>query len=209
MGKGYSSIIPPVSLDDDFNIVPLEVNISLVLINILNINEVENIIQVKFRIILQWRDDRITYQNLKLKTYLNALKPKDIETLWIPYVIFRNTDDNEATKLRNGIKNIDTSITVQREGNFTSSDIDILDEIEFFQGRENTLTMNQTYTKDFHCFYKFEFYPFDTQVNIHKIELAYLIHFTRCVVWILLSRNWIKKLCTWFLERFHWKRQRS
>ena len=59
---------------------------------------------------------------------------------------------------------IDTSITVLREGNFTSSENHILDEIDFYQGHENSIMMNQTYTKNFHCFYRFEFFPFDTQV---------------------------------------------
>ena len=31
-------------------------------------------------------------------------------------------------------------------------------------GDENTLTMNQTYSKDFQCLYRLQRYPFDTQV---------------------------------------------
>ena len=33
-----------------------------------------------------------------------------------------------------------------------------------FQGEENTLTMNQTYSKEFQCLYLLHRYPFDTQV---------------------------------------------
>ena len=123
---------------------------------------------MKFIIILKWKDDRITYQNLKSKSYLNALKPNEIESVWIPQVIFRNTDDNDATTLHNGIKKIDTSITVLKEGNFTGSQNYDMDEVEFVKGKENPIMMNQTYTKYFHFSYKFQFFPFDTQVKVKK-----------------------------------------
>ena len=74
------------------------------------------------------------------------------------------------------MKNVDTSITVFREGNCTSSENHILDEIDFFKGEENSILMNQTYTKNFHCFYRFEFYPFDTQV-VQSLLLMILCQF--------------------------------
>ena len=41
-----------------------------------------------------------------------------------------------------------------------------VDEIEIFEGNDNTLAMYQTYTKSFQCLYKLQKYPFDTQVRI-------------------------------------------
>ena len=42
---------------------------------------------------------------------------------------------------------------------------DEIDEVEYFQGDKNRLTMNQTYTWEFQCQYKLQHYPFDTQVD--------------------------------------------
>ena len=42
--------------------------------------------------------------------------------------------------------------------------IEEVDEVEIFEGAENRLTMNQTYTWEFQCKYKLQRYPFDTQV---------------------------------------------
>ena len=46
-----------------------------------------------------------------------------------------------------------------------------------FQGEENTLTMNQTYSKEFQCLYLLQRYPFDTQVifsfDHHYIECSH------------------------------------
>ena len=59
-----------------------------------------------------------------------------------------------------------TSVTITREGNFTRSGRDDLDEIQIFKGEENTLTMRQTYTHKFQCVYILNRYPFDTQVGV-------------------------------------------
>ena len=57
-----------------------------------------------------------------------------------------------------------TGVTVTREGNFTRSGLEEVDEAEIFEGAQNRLTMNQTYTWEFQCKYQLQRYPFDTQV---------------------------------------------
>ena len=52
-----------------------------------------------------------------------------------------------------------------KEGSFTRSGLEEVDEAEIFEGAENTLIMTQTYTHEFQCEYKLQQYPFDTQVN--------------------------------------------
>ena len=48
--------------------------------------------------------------------------------------------------------------------------MDVVDEIEIFKGSDNKLTMNQTYSKEFHCTYLIQWFPFDTQVcSIHMV----------------------------------------
>ena len=59
-----------------------------------------------------------------------------------------------------------TRVSVIREGNFTRSKVDTVDETEIFEGAENTLTMAQTYTWEFQCHYRLQHYPFDTQVQL-------------------------------------------
>ena len=92
---------------------------------------------------------------------------QEITALWLPLVIYDNTDQKETT--RRAAKQADsqwaTTITVSKEGNFTRSGPEQADEVEVFEGKENTLTMNQTYSKKFQCLYKLHRYPFDTQVS--------------------------------------------
>ena len=50
-------------------------------------------------------------------------------------------------------------------------DSETKDEIEIFEGRENPLTMIQSYTKDFKCVFAMLTFPFDTQVINAKMLL--------------------------------------
>ena len=117
-----------------------------------------------FQISLKWKENRVQYQNLKKETYLNALTYEDIKTIWLPLIVYDNTDQMEVTRLGMDWEWV-TSVIVTREGNFTRSSDKEVDEVELFKGAENRLTMHQTYTKEFQCEYVLQRYPFDKQVT--------------------------------------------
>ena len=125
---------------------------------VVSLTEVAHTIEFQFEIMLEWSENRATYLTLKQKSSLNALSDNDIQLLWLPVVIYDNTDQKESTKLGEW----STRVTVAREGDLTRSEEDVMDEIEIFKGDENKLTMNQTYTKKFQCQYQLHRYPFDT-----------------------------------------------
>ena len=64
-------------------------------------------------------------------------------------------------------------MTVTREGNFIRSTDKEVDEAEIFEGAENRLTMNQTYTWEFQCQYELQRYPFDAQVMQEQEKAFY------------------------------------
>ena len=94
IGESYSKQVPPVVIDENGKIISAFVTISASVLDIINIAEEDNKIVIKSRIILQWKDERVSYQNIKKKVYLNALKQYEIEWLWTPYVIYKNTEKN-------------------------------------------------------------------------------------------------------------------
>ena len=55
-------------------------------------------------------------------------------------------------------------MTVTREGDFTESGLDVMEEINIFEGAENRITFQQVYSKTLKCVYQLQLYPFDTQV---------------------------------------------
>ena len=111
--------------------------------------------------------------------------------IWIPYIIFQNTDDDEAVKVDAQTEDgtMRTKVSIKRENNFTRSGPEIADEvvfilfqskfilvladiiieIEIFNGGQNIITMSQTHSKKFHCTYLLHYYPFYTQIC--KVDL--------------------------------------
>ena len=162
----YNKRVPPVGIirREVKTLRPVDVNVSLTLDQVVAIKEEDHSIELQFQISLEWKEDRATYYNLKSKYYLNALSEDEIKTLWLPLVIYTNTDQKETTRL--GVEwEWSTSVNVKKEGSCTRAKYEEIDEAEIFKGRENSLVMTQSYTHEFQCVYKLERYPFDSQVR--------------------------------------------
>ena len=162
---GYNKRVPPISQisrDDDLA-TRVAVHVSMTLIKVVAINEEGNSMELQFQITLEWKENRVTFQNLKKRTFLNALSEEDIKSLWLPLIVYTNTDQQETTRL--GMEwEWTTNVLVKREGAFERSGYGEVEEIEFFKGSENILVLEQTYTHKFQCVFQLKKYPFDTQV---------------------------------------------
>ena len=143
----------------------------------MDIDEVDHTIDLQFEIILEWRDHRLSFNNLKEEEYLNSLTDDDIKTIWLPLVVYDNTNQKASTRLEeygNGERMTRVSVTREQEKPDRSR-VEEVDEAEIFKGSENKLTMNQTYTWEFQCKYLLQRYPFDTQVKYFSSILSLII----------------------------------
>ena len=99
---------------------PVAVRISLALLKVVAVEEEDHSIELQFQITLEWKENRATYHNLKTKSYLNALPLETINRLWLPLVVYTNTDQQETTRL--GVDwEWSTKVVVKREGDFERS----------------------------------------------------------------------------------------
>ena len=162
--NNYNENIPPIGRTAKGVAIPASVSISITLMKVVEIEETDHSIHLQFEINMQWRENRVKYQNLKIKTSLNALTKNDIKMLWLPLIVYANTDQKESTRLGETWEWV-TRVSVVKEGNFLRSGLEEVDEAEIFEGDENTLMMTQTYSHKFQCKYKLIKYPFDTQVR--------------------------------------------
>ena len=138
--EGYNKNIPPIESRPDGSFIPARVNISITLMKVVEIEEVDHSIHLQFQITLMWMENRVRYQNLKKQTSLNALTMDDILRIWFPLIVYENTDQKEVTRI--GMEwEWATDVTVTREGNLTRSGDEEVDEAEIFEGAENRLTM--------------------------------------------------------------------
>ena len=162
---GYNKKVPPniVKTKKNKKYKLLPVKVSLTLQKVIAIEEVDYSISFKFKITLKWYENRVIYQNLKNDSTDNKLTHDEINMLWLPLVIYWNTDQEETTRL--GVEwEWKTDIFVERGGKPKRNKMTDIDEAELFQGSENSLNMEQTYTHAFQCVFDLSKYPFDTQV---------------------------------------------
>ena len=123
--ENYNKQVPPFN-----DTSRAKVNVSMVLLSINDISEIDLTIDLKFTISLEWYEtDRVSYHNLKPKVSFNVFSTKEMNQLWTPYAIYSNTDNNEAIKVNHKFKDIKTTMTVTREGDFIRSPLDVVDEI--------------------------------------------------------------------------------
>jgi hypothetical protein len=138
---------------------PATVRVTLTLLDISAIREADNEIDIKLTAELEWTEVRANFHNLKARSE-NTLDHSEMDQLWVPNLIYRNNRDNDDTRSA-----LDKSkIKILRRGNFTRSSLDVVEEIEIFEGAENPIVMLQLYTKEFKCTYRLMVFPFDTQV---------------------------------------------
>ena len=164
MKATYNSKIAPFAFDYvKSEVIPVNVNVSMAVIDVLSISEKDLVYVLKFRFLMVWYDYRLKYHNLKESRSLNSLGREDIDKLWIPFIVFSNTEKSESTK-----GNDETEVTISREGDFAESGVNVMEEINIFDGNQNRITFQQIYSKTFKCLYQLHLYPFDTQVRSNE-----------------------------------------
>ena len=69
-------------------------------------------IDLKFNLILEWLDHKVVWVNLKADDHLNTLSNIELDKLWLPKVLFQNSDNIEPIKH----KDSSTVVMVRRQG---------------------------------------------------------------------------------------------
>ena len=158
LGEDYISDFAPVTVDKDYEVAKVPVNVSVEILEILGIDEKEGVLEISFTLFQTWYDPRITFVNLKRETNLNTLQEVEKVGVWAPVLVFKNT----KTKLTT-ITDENVVATVARLGPYTHSQEEDHVDADLFPGQENPLTFQRTYNIPFTCHYHLAWFPFDTQ----------------------------------------------
>ena len=149
---------PPIRVDSNKKIIKIPVNISLDILKILDINEVEGIFKVSFQLHSTWFDDRLTYANLKKDSDLNTLTEKEKVDIWTPKIVFSNTESQDSV-----IKDENVIARLSRFGSARVGGMDEAIKTFYFRGTDNPITFSRIYDIRFICSYNMAWYPFDLQ----------------------------------------------
>ena len=85
----YKKTIPPKDAS---------VNVSIDVLKIVSIEETTYSTNIQFQVTLEWHDERMQFHNLKNKSSENKMEDDAIRKLWLPVLIFENTDQKESTR---------------------------------------------------------------------------------------------------------------
>ena len=147
-----------MSVDADYNLIKVPINVSIDILKILDINEVEGTFKVSFELHSSWVDDRLIYANLKRDTDLNTLTEQEKEDLWTPNIVFSNTESQDSV-----IKDRKVIAKISRIGSARAGGPDEAIKTFYFQGADNQITFSRIYDIHFLCSYDMAWYPFDLQ----------------------------------------------
>ena len=121
--------------------------------------------EAEFTVTLQWRDERLSFNNLRAESNMNPIRPAEIEKIWFPEFYFDNT--------RQKVKNIidDSAVLrVLRNGSGSLSSSEDTENKLIFRGGENWLRYQRFYSQHFQCNFYLDWYPFDYQTCFIDIK---------------------------------------
>ena len=155
--SSYDKNINPPPVGDK---AKTQVDISIDLISILEIDEIKSKFYVKYNLQTDWFDRRLSFYNLKENASMNILSPDKHDNIWVPNLIFDNTDSNEEAKYD---KKAYIKVIPSKTFDYKVSNYESKDNTYIFDGKENGLQSERTFNTQFICSYKMNWYPFDTQ----------------------------------------------
>ena len=131
------------------------------------IKEIQQVLQLKFRLRMTWVDARLDFFNIKMDETMNVVSLDELNRIWLPIIIFDNTEEGQIT-----INDGKSFATINRTGQGTGSDSSISEDIDIYKGSENSISLSRLYNIDFFCDYDMRWYPFDAQTCFMIMKLG-------------------------------------
>ena len=125
-------------------------------------SEVGGYFQVQFLLTMKWFETRLRFKNLKDDIKLNTFLPTERDVIWVPELIFSNTEEKPSTVVDEKTS-ILVDTTYHAYQTYQLSDKDENSNIQYFSGAQNPLNLRRFYNQRFLCNYQLKWYPFDVQ----------------------------------------------
>ena len=123
--------------------------------------------EAEFTVTLRWRDERLSFNNLRAESNMNSIRPAETEKIWFPEFYFDNTEDKVMAIIDDS-----AVLRVLRNGSGGLSSSEDTENKLIFRGGENWLQYQRFYSQIFHCDFYLHWYPFDIQTCYLDIKPA-------------------------------------
>ena len=138
------------------------------LINILKVDDMESYFTIQFELQVEWVDSRLLFRNLQEKE--NAVQNNEWRNIWIPNFSLYPTKFFEETALMSSDSKALLQLSLNDSAIFFSEYIDKRNTF-IYPGNNVKILKNQKLTIDFICAYNWINYPFDTQICNISLQL--------------------------------------
>ena len=164
---GYNKLLEPPSIKKgERSSLGWEIDIQ----EIVDIDEIQNVIQIKFQYKRMWFDSHLTYQNLIDKAD-NVISSSDRKTIWSPWIIFQNIVGFDKI-FRTDVPDV-SRVVLNPNFTFMTGDNENLHNIHLFKGSENQIEDERERRVEWLCHFHMEWYPFDTQSCTMQFRITY------------------------------------
>ena len=141
LDKGYDNRYPPKKNVTCF--------ISMMVYDIIDIDELHMTYKIDFKIALRWFDPRIVFRNLHTTAvptayYTNKLEDSEIRKIWTPKLYLRNSDNDfmeAGQKSNTPSPGIFGSVLIHQKGPPKQNELSEIDEDYLYPGNENPISM--------------------------------------------------------------------
>lgn len=140
------------------------IDIKMIISSIRKIDELAMSFYARIKVILQWKDARITFKDLTANT--TFLSKKWFDQIWLPPLYFHNTKKNIPI-----LKGHPIEVDVLKLGKPKPNKLSELHEGTLFSGEENHLKLVSKNDLTYICIFKLSRFPFDIQVCNVEIRL--------------------------------------
>ena len=158
---GYKKLLTPLQEHQKHKL--LFINITFILQDILDVNEVDETFVTKVLIQREWFDNRLRYRNLKYDYYLNVLSEDDLDLIWYPKVVYHNIQHGEKIKRVSDVSHLVWNVIRNEDNRFQLGDISQPENSHLYEGSENKMMMKKQYYIEWICVFSMVWYPFDSQ----------------------------------------------
>ena len=87
-------------------------------------------------------ETRLRFKNLKDDVTLNNFLPSEMDRVWVPKLIFSNTEEKPST-----VVDDEATIYAEKQGDYELSPEDEMENIKYYNGHENQLHMQRFYNQ--------------------------------------------------------------
>jgi hypothetical protein len=91
---------PPLKKQIEHGEKKLQLNLSITIESLLELNEVDSTLKIHMHLNVIWIDPRLDYIDLKENSWLNTITMEQKDQLWMPSLIFFNTEDKTEANFK-------------------------------------------------------------------------------------------------------------